>query len=519
MREFLNNFQKRMQFIAPIYLIAQKLSNSLRYKDYDLMNLTFSVLCYLQEYTLTEGEGDGLDVIEIGDFLFKLINGHYNQKISKNDAVDMARFIIEEVIENSGEMLQPQIQDFEKGRTLNPTIKLIKAKTEIGMKNKYKLTHAGIEILFRTDEVDSEMRLTMEAFILKNEITRGNYDKAIQKTKKLVNMSYQLKIEIEETIQQVRANVEEVSLEYIKNLQGKLNAQFEVEHKEFKEILDVIKDKKANVNKDEKILIDQEIELAIEKLDYIKSQLDKIISEYASVLNQKQRIYDIYSKELENAMVINYENALSFEDIKKELEKNIVSESAILALFKPMLKFKFHKHLNLDKFFLPQDLFTEKPDDAGPNENSLDFVATELNPQEKLIKEINDSYIFYLSLILEKITARGSQQIMLSELLAEVKEENESTYQLIVNKNFFTLILLIFSNTGSTLNIRENYIEYKASIIVQDIEFAEELIVGQLVEKYPDFEKLKQLTIEKIDNTIINVGDRFKINDVLLRVV
>lgn len=510
-----------MSFIAPIYLISEKLGNRLKYKEYDMMNITFSVLCYLQEQTLAEDRG--CDVIEIGEFIFNLVNRHYNKDgvcIERDDAIEMAKFIIEDVIENKGEMLKPIIQDFQNARTIYPTIKIVESEIEIGKKNRYKLTHDGIELLFRTDEVDKEMKIDMDTLILKKAITSGNYDKAVLKIKELVNIARQLRIEIEELINGIRLKVEEVTLDYIKELQAKLNSQFNVQFNEFNSILKLVSDRKRNINIDMIGRSDTEIEDASKKIDFIRNKLDIIIFEYSFILSRKQNIYQIYSEELDNAMAVGFGNNFDFTNIKREIEKGVFDGEKILSLFKPLLRFKFQRQFNLSKIFSPQPLILEREPDADEyNENSLSFKGAVIDERDKRIKAKNDTYIFIVFTLLHYLVKTKGEWLNLSEFLDSIKNQGADCYEKLIIRDFFITLLRIYSNPQSSLLIKENYIQYKANKVVPDEEFREVYVVGRACEIDESFKTLERLELKKIKSRVLDIDGKYKFIDVGMRVV
>jgi hypothetical protein len=517
----LNNFQKRMAFIAPIYLVSEKLGNRIKYKEYDMMNITFSVLCYLQEQTLAEDRG--CDVVEIGAFIFNLVTRHYdNEEISigHDEAVEMAKFIIEDVIESKGEMLKPVIQDFQNKITSKPTIKLVESEIEIGKRNKYKLTHHGIELLFRTDEVDKEMKIDMGTLILKKAITSGNYDKAVLKIKELVNIARQLRIEIEELINNIRLKVEEIIIDYIKELQAKLNIQFNEQYNEFNSILKLVSERKRNINIDMIGKSDTEIEEASNKIDFIRNKLDIIIFEYSLILSKKQNIYHIYSEELDNAMAVGFGNNFDFTNIKRELEKRVYDGEIILALFKPLLNFKFQRRFNLSKVFSPQLLIVEKEvSDDEYNENSLSMKGTVINERDKRIKEKNDTYVHIVFTLLHNLAKLKGQWMTLSEFLRNIKKREEDYYNGLIIRDFFVTILMIYSNPQSALLVKENYIEFKGNRVAPDEEFREVYVVGKVCEMDETLKTLERLELKKIGSEVMDIDSKFKFMDIEMRVI
>lgn len=514
--DFLSNFQKRMEFIAPVALISQKVSDRSKYREYDLFSITFVLLDLLKELALQE---DDADVDDMGDFIKFLLLSQYKLKIGSEVASDMAKFIVEEILENGGEMLRISIPNFETGKNTEKIFKLVEVKNiQIGKKNRYRATYSAIELFFRTDEVDREMRISMQTFIIKQKIQKGHYDKALAQIRNLRGMAIQLGSRIDNFEYNMRLNIMQIESREINELRSDIQKEFEVEKRDFGEIFGIIDERKSEIEAHPEIYNDKdEYDDMLLKLECIAQSLNSIIAYYNDVIIKAQKLTNIYREELENKMALGLTSQYDFKAMKNALESNIIPIDNVLSLLKPMLKFKYHKNFNLDKIFSEQIVVGNKIQEK--EDSNKIYFPEDINVTEK--SDVNKQYIDALNSVFTFMLNNNIKKLLLSEYLEKLKLYTEDYFEeLITNNSIFKLVSIIYSRAGSKLNIHEVYSNARR------LEFKEELsdfntlfIINVLMDMDTRFKSLRYLKIVKSGDEVKQVISNSKIvafNDAIL---
>ncbi|MFZ5969399.1 MAG: hypothetical protein ACOYVK_19750 [Bacillota bacterium] len=519
--ECLDNFPKRMKFIAPIYSIAEKLGRNARYNEFDMMNITFSVLCYLQYVTLTQESGCYLE--DVGEFIQDMIVTFYEVDITDELATEIADYIIREILQGKGSMLTADILNIEKRCVDTYTFILVDnnlklSKTE--KKNRYKLTHEAMEILFRTDEVDSVMLMNLKTLILKKAIQGSNYDKAIKEITELLNICKVLYSKVESMLNQMKVRVYEISLKEVEELQESLNQQFDEQFEKFNNLLSIVDTRKKEIHTQLTYNEEKKLEEDIRKLDMIKANLNLIINEYSKLLNIKQDIYTTYKKELLLAIESGYKSGLDFNRIKSEFENNTLSSEKIISLFKPLLKIYTKRRFNLESIFQPQNLYfeilvdEEKMDNTILNNDQLTELESAID-----IEKTNSIYESGLSLLLEEILKSKGFEITLKDFVERTKQKSKVDYQeILLERDFYEMLIVIYRGENSLLDIKECYELSLKYIEKPSLNFNPIHVIGKVIKESHNFKDLKSIRIDKYGDTIISIEDKFRISDLTIKV-
>jgi len=509
-----------MEWLSPIYFIAEKIANAKRYKEeYELMNLAFIVLLYFQEITLSEDRG--CDVEEIAGFLKKLITHHYDKDIPFRDALDLATFIVEDIFRNGGAFFRLNTRDFTSEKNIkNMVIKLIETD-QVGLLddqyNTYKITNLGCEVLFRTLEIDKTMRISMEMLRLQQEFEKGNYDTAYRSTQELLNLSRQLRMEIEETIRKIKVNIDLIVKEEIDELHNRLDINFEKERQSFEKLLNQVYTRIEMLNQEIELEYNQHKEKMLYMINRVSENLDKIILEFAKVLRFKQGIDLVYEKALIDSIDIGSHKRITFNKLLDDFEGKGLTDENTVKLMKPLLSFKFNKRLNLKKIFEEQRVISENKKEKT-NDNRLDMKGLVDNSEKERVKEINEHYIKILDTLIKYSYSNGGT-VTLSELLKALKNNEPEVYEEISNdRNFYVVLVRIYQSEGRYINLVNNYKTYKDLKLIPQSDFVFNYIIGKLLDRKKSYRNIKGIYIEKDSNELIIINNRFKVTNVRIGV-
>ena len=520
MYKFLEDFQKRMEWLSPVFFISEKIANAKRFKDeFDLMNLTFATLLYFQEITLSEDRG--CNVEEVADFIKDILMEHYQKNISYQDAVELSTFIVEDVFRNSGAFYRLSTKDFISNRNIEDRVVKIIETDHIGLEeneyNSYKISALGCEVLFRTKEIDKTMRISMEMLRLQEEFDKGNYDTAYKSTQELVLLSRQLRMDIDEMIRKIRVNIDFILKEDIDEIHSMLDRNFKKEKRDFEKLLNQVYEKIDAINNEIQEQYNEEKEKMLYSISKVSENLDRIIIEYAKVLKAKQDIDIVYEEALMDSMDIGGQKRITFSKILNDIDSKGMTEENILKFITPLLPYRFDKKLNLDKIFEEQTIIKDRKVQQSDDNNLVVKGDIDSSQQEKVM-QLNDKYIRYADMIFS-YTLKNGGSIFLEELLNRTKEDNPEFYQEFSNdKEFYLILIRIYQSKGRNIDIAKSYKTFKELKLTPQLDFMTDYIFGKLLVKRPAYRNIKFVYIKKENNINIEINNRFSITNVRIGV-
>lgn len=520
MYKFLADFQKRMEWLTPVFFISEKIANAKRFKDeFDLINLSFVALLYFQEITLSEDRG--CNVEEVAYFLKDILRDYYKKNVTYQDAVQLSTFIIEDVFRNSGAFYRLNTKDFINNRNIEDVVIKVIETDHIGLEeneyNSYKISALGCELFFRTKEIDKTMRISMEMLRLQEEFEKGNYDTAYKSTQELVLLSRQLRMDIDDVINKIRINIDFILKEDIDEIHSMLDRNFEKEKRDFEKLLNQVYEKIDAINNETQDQYNQEKDNIIYSISKVSENLDRIIIEYTKVLKAKQNIDIVYEEALIDSMDIGGEKRITFSKFLNDIDCNGMSEEGILKFITPVLSYGFDKRLNLDKIFGEQPIIQQKKIHQS-DDNNLVIKGNIDNNQQQNIKQLNERYIRYIDILFSYALKNGGS-IFLKDLLNRIEEDKPEVYQQFSNDREFYLILIrIYQSEGRNIDISKSYKTFRELKLVPQSDFMIDYIFGKLLDKRPSYRNIKTVYVKRENNINIEVNNRFSITNVRIGV-
>ncbi|MEL7567450.1 MAG: hypothetical protein AAGU27_21585, partial [Dehalobacterium sp.] len=114
--EFLEGFEKRMQVVAAIDSIVNRLNRNMELEKMflpgQLDNMIFSVLVFIMERTLAEDEECTME--SIAGFIAEILP-HYGLDFSGDTVRRLADYIIKDILQNGGEVRYYPVMHYGKG--------------------------------------------------------------------------------------------------------------------------------------------------------------------------------------------------------------------------------------------------------------------------------------------------------------------------------------------------------------------------------------------------------------------
>lgn len=330
MLEYLKGFDKRMEFFAIVESIAKRRNTSNRienlFEDSQLDNIIMSVLVYIMEVTLTEEQECTLE--NIIQFV-KEILPYYNKQLSMEDAKEITRYIVKDILQNKGTIRNYQIMDYEKAYK-GIIVRLVSDKINDSGKIVYELTKQGYDFLFRTKEVEDELGFQIEEIKLKMLIKKKNYQGAFKQSKEIIRRLISQKKQFLQFEEKLKSNIKEISNEKYEELINNTNSLIEEEYEEMKQIDDLIIKSKVYLEQEEKQhnSLDDNIKKARREVSAISKNVKIALRYQRQLLIQVQKLKKLYLQLLEDAMSFSQKKRYNFEKVVLEpLEKLDIKNS------------------------------------------------------------------------------------------------------------------------------------------------------------------------------------------------
>lgn len=509
-REFLEGFEKRMQVVAAIDSIVNRLNRNMdverMFGPGQLDNMIFSVLVFIMERTLAEDEECTME--SIAGFIAQIMP-YYGLDFPGETIKKVGDYIIKDILQNGGEVRYYPVMNYEKGLT-QTRIRLIDDKLKEsgrGYVMTYQLTDQGYDLLFRTKEVEEEISFTIEELKLRELIKRKNYRKAIGQSSNLLQMVRQKKNDIKQFIERIRENIYQVDIGEFEKLVGSTYTLLEEEYSMMNEIRDMILLSEERLKEEETTRgnLDDQMKKARLEIAVIRRNINFTINEQKELILERHSLSRIYQTTITDSFSLSLAKNYNFEqEILARLER--CNEEVIPELWK-LLNPLFRP--NLDKRLGPLTLFERQSPLRQEEDRGEGLVIEELGEDLELlkIKRLNEIHRLFVQSILE-FAEKQKGSFRFGELFPHLKEKEE-VYSLLMQEDLIFQAMLKLYELG-IINIqlwKEQQDEVVSNATGElDVEYCLYLIAYE----YPDLFGVTKIEITKPDQAIFQEEITFR---------
>jgi hypothetical protein len=461
-------FRKRMQFVARYAMLCgNSIDRVVKWRSFGIntrdeqMNMIFSILLYVMEYSLRE---EDCTMDDIASFVDDINYEYYERPAGYEESKNLARFVIEEILGNSGVSMYFKAYDYEDKEYKNINIRYIDNKVvyqDGGVKRtSYYLTDEGYNMVLSTMEVENNLKLTINEMLFKLHLEKADYNKAVDDIKNIFNQLRKQSQKILEAALTIKRNALSYSVEdYRKIMEENINtvadtrAKFNM-HREF--IDEKIKEfEEKEMNADE--FTDKEKD-NLNNLKIIGHYLTGTLEEHQKILEQHFDLKKLYDYELENYADMTLVQRFPF---RSDVYDVILKDAGLLKntdkIFNPLF-------MNMpDKIFNPEKMLEFqkrlKKSDNTDDDMELDFDEEEFNREKELKRqERMRKYAQCITVILDKLLE--NKEISL-ELLNEKCTEEERK-KIIPTAEIFREVIIEFLTEGDIdiSELRKEQTEY-----------------------------------------------------------
>ena len=210
-----------------------------QWKDYGIetrdeqMNMLFTLLLFIMEYSLRE---ENCTMDDIAAFVEDISYEYHAKKLSFEQSQDFARFMVEDILGNSGSSMYFKAFDYEKRTYKEINIRYIDNKVvylESGVRRtSYYLTDEGYNMMLSTMEMENNLKLSVHEMLFKLHLEKADYNRAVEDIKNIFSQLRKQSQKIEEAILSVRRNALAYSVEeYGQLVEDNINTVVETREK------------------------------------------------------------------------------------------------------------------------------------------------------------------------------------------------------------------------------------------------------------------------------------------------
>lgn len=444
MLEYLKGFEKRMEFFAIVESIAKRRNKTDKienlFEENQLDNIIVSVLVYIMEITLTEEQECTME--SIIQFVRSILP-YYNKKVSIQDAEEITRYIIKDILQNKGSKRNYQVMDYEEGYKGIP-VRLIADKINENHKIIFELTKQGYDFLFRTKEVEDELGFEIEEIKLKMLIKKKNYQGAINQSREIIRRLRNRKIEFSQFEDKLKSNINDISATEYEELVNKTNTLIQEEYEEMKKIDDLLTRSKEHLEQEEEkhAELDENIKKAKREVYTISQNVKLALRYQRQLLTQGQNLKKLYLQILEDTMSFSQKKRYNFEEqVLKPLEKMEIRNSKQVyeiyeKLVNPLFLVGACKQLNLNLLYDSQSKIKEQEEEFLRQEEEYE----DNQRQKEEIQKRNQIHVEIIEKLFDFMEER--EEFAFSEWFEQVEEETKEAYT--EGKRVFLVLLKLF---------------------------------------------------------------------------
>lgn len=512
MNDFLKDFEKRMEWIGIVESIVNRKGKNTQleslFKENDLSNVIFALLLFIMERTLIED--DRCDMKAIQNFLKDLLATYYLMVLDEAEIKKLSSYLVKDILQNNGEPYIYKAKNYLENSYKEINIRLITDKV-IENRNErkiiYRLSNQGYDFLFRTREVDEEIKFSIEQFKLKEYVKRKKFNSAVRQSLELITFVKQAKKRIEEFILNVKENITKVNSDEYKILVESTYFILEEEKETMDDMLRMVRQAEDKMNEDlgSEIIEEKEFLKAKKEIEEVIKNIDIVIIEQRNLINSRQDLGNIYLETLKKSLEYSFEKRYDFEEkVLKELENYNNTFDKIIKLLNPLFLPKFPKKwLNIKGIYENQFIFRPREESK---EEIIDYSDINLELEEELrIKKINAKYVEITIEILEETYKHKT--ITLKELIEIFK--NKGRYNKFVENRDLFMIAIKLYDIGE-IRLKEFYNNKKTVLNFETEEYDLELVLTNKA-------FIERNLVENISNLLITkevdeVRDKFEVD-------
>lgn len=453
-KEFLKGFAKRMQFVGRYSVLCNNSFDKKTWKESGIntrdeqMNMIFSVLLFIMEYSLKD---EDCTMDDITAYVEDINNEYYERRLSYEQSRNLARFIVEDVLGNSGVSMYFKAYDYDNRTYKDINIRYIDNKVvyqDGGVKRtSYHLTDEGYNMVLATMEIENNLKLTINEMLFKLHLEKADYNKAVDDIKNIFNQLRKQSQKMEEATLAIKRNALAYSVEdYRQIMEDNISTVVDTRekfnmHREFiEEKIKEFEEREMHIDS-----LTSKEQSNLNNLRTISRFLTNTLDEHQKILGQHFDLKKLYDYELENYSNMTLVQRFPFRSDVYDL---ILKDASLLEnvdkIFNPLYTGRIDKIFNPEKMFEYQQRL--KKSDIEDDDTELDFDEDEFNREkEHKRQERMNKYAGSVRILIDKLL--DNREFDLKKLNDDCTPQEKE--KLIPTIEIFREIIIEFLTEGS----------------------------------------------------------------------
>ena len=169
----MKNFVQRMKCVGRYSVLCSNSFDKKLWKEYGVetrdeqMNMLFTLLLFIMEYSLRE---ENCTMDEIAAFVEDVSYEYYTRRLNFEESSKFARFMVEDILGNSGSSMYFKAFDYENREYKDVNIRYIDNRVvylESGVRRtSYYLTDEGYNMVLGTMEMENNLKLSIHEMLV-----------------------------------------------------------------------------------------------------------------------------------------------------------------------------------------------------------------------------------------------------------------------------------------------------------------------------------------------------------------
>ena len=491
MGEELRGFAGRIQNVA-LFQPLFDLQRSRKYPEYDSLAIGFGILLFTLENMLIGREH--CDHLEIAAYVRQMMAESYQVNLNESESSEMAYYFLDG-LRNNGRPFDLEFKDLETGGEVRCKFALIEvANYEIHGKMRFKLTDAGLDLLFKTKEIYKELRISISQLYLRQQIEKGVFHEALRTIDDLYVQVQDVHGKIERIRKLVLRNVSDVSVANYVALMEEVTEQLRREKEVFsalqtllRETVDTYRFRELNAKERE----------SFDQLIRVSTRLDLVVNEHNRLFTSKLSLGSLLEEAMLDSLANTFRVKVNFEhEFVDQVINNNTPLDSLRQVLNPLFKFKRNTFFNILRVLEAQSVKNEETEQQeefrGPSEEDLARAAE----RERLLKKQRDERTLnYLAIILGSFQSQTEQT--LRGILATLPVENY--VQVISEVEFYAFLVQLHQMGEIPLVVDE---EMRAKIIDSESSNLPFLLLKYL-DEHPEVSLYRALEVQAGNEELI----------------
>ncbi|WP_262174176.1 hypothetical protein [Saccharococcus sp. Marseille-Q5394] len=504
--DFLEGFSERMKLVGIVDSIVNRKRKNLEiekwFQEHELTNIVMSVLLKIMDKTLTENKE--CSSRDIKHFLASILP-HYKVALNDSQTESLTHYILKSILQNDGQASYFRSMDYGKGEAKEVAVRLIadRVREEDGRFHiTYSLTDQGFDFIFRTKEVNQEIKMTIEELKLREFIKRKNFSNAQIQSQELIHLIRQQKKAIELFITKIKDNIYDADVGEFENLMDHTYDLLKGEYELLGEIMDMVQKSEEMIRHEFETTnhLDDRLRKAQSEIRQINFNIKSALSEQRGLILSRQNLSDLYIETISESFHYSMEKRFDLEEaILRPMEQHTGNVEKFWRLLNPLFLPNPYKHLNPSIVYEPQSLLkvVDEPDDEGVESEKL----AEDKQQEK-VERLSRAYVEIMDFLLVTLMELKGETTV-DELLRKLEEKADNQLGRLMEERLFFTTLLKLYDIG-TIDLEKWRGSRGGMFMNATEEFNLEYCLECLHEKSDRFGQLMKIELTKIPGEKIN---------------